>query len=183
MQKHKSHKQENNFMAWAILTLGAAGMLLFFVAIGKSLQQPGQNGSAIPSVSVQIQPDGVSVSPTVSNLIKPSQKNMSDQLQIQDITLGTGAEAKVGNTVSVHYSGTLLNGTKFDSSYDRNEPFSFTIGQGQVIKGWEQGISGMKVGGKRKLIIPASLAYGNRQVGPIPANSTLVFEVELLGVK
>jgi len=170
-------------MAWAILTLGAAGMLLFFVAIGKSLQQPGQGGNAVPSISVQAQPSGNSVNPTVSNLINPSQKIMPDQLQIQDLKIGTGAEAKSGNTVSVHYLGTLLNGTKFDSSYDRSEPFSFTLGQGRVIAGWEQGIPGMKVGGKRKLTIPSSLAYGTRQTGPIPANSTLVFEVELLEVK
>lgn len=104
-------------------------------------------------------------------------------LKIEDPTVGTGAEAVEGKAVTVHYTGTLTNGTKFDSSLDRKEPFTFTLGAGQVIKGWEQGIKGMKVGGKRKLTIPADLAYGPNAVGSIPANSTLVFEVELLDVK
>lgn len=104
-------------------------------------------------------------------------------LQIQDLVVGTGQEVKSGDTVTVNYLGTLVNGTKFDSSYDRNQPFSTQIGVGQVIKGWDEGIVGMKVGGKRKLIIPASLGYGSQPAGSIPANSTLVFEVELLSVK
>ncbi|MDO8655575.1 MAG: FKBP-type peptidyl-prolyl cis-trans isomerase [bacterium] len=105
-------------------------------------------------------------------------------LKVEDIVVGTGAEAATGSTVSVHYTGTLLNGTKFDSSLDRGQPFSFTIGAGSVIQGWEQGIPGMKVGGKRKLTIPAALGYGDRAMGnAIPANSTLVFEVDLLDVK
>lgn len=104
-------------------------------------------------------------------------------LKMEDLKVGTGAEAKTGNTVTVHYVGTLTNGTKFDSSRDRGEPFSFKLGAGNVIKGWEQGIVGMKVGGKRKLTIPPDLAYGSTGYGPIPANSTLVFEVELLKVE
>lgn len=104
-------------------------------------------------------------------------------LQSEDIVVGTGAEAKQGNTVSVHYTGVLTDGTKFDSSKDRNEPFTFLLGQGDVIKGWDQGVVGMKVGGKRKLTIPPELGYGPRAVGPIPANATLIFEVELLDVK
>jgi len=104
-------------------------------------------------------------------------------LQIQDQVVGTGAEAVVGAKISVHYVGTLLDGTKFDSSVDRGQPFEFVLGAGQVIQGWDKGFAGMKVGGKRKLVIPADLAYGARAVGPIPANSALVFEVELLGVK
>ena len=106
-------------------------------------------------------------------------------LEITDEIVGTGAEAKAGNLVAVNYIGTLTNGVKFDSSYDRNQPFSFTLGAGEVIKGWDEGVLGMQVGGKRKLVIPPSLAYGNREVGGglIPANSTLIFEVELLEVK
>src|ERR1035437_3015392 len=104
-------------------------------------------------------------------------------LQMQDLTVETGQEVKSGDTVTVNYLGTLTNGTKFDSSYDRNQPFTTQIGVGQVIKGWDEGIVGMKVGGKRKLIIPASLGYGNQSAGSIPANSTLVFEVELVSVK
>lgn len=88
-----------------------------------------------------------------------------------------------GKTVSVNYTGTLTDGTKFDSSYDRNQPFDFQLGAGQVIKGWDQGVAGMKVGGKRKLVIPPGLGYGAQANGKIPANSTLIFEVELLSVK
>lgn len=104
-------------------------------------------------------------------------------LVIQDETMGTGDVVAVGDTVTVNYVGTLENGTKFDSSLDRGQPFSFVIGQGRVIAGWEQGLIGMKVGGKRKLVIPASLGYGAQAVGPIPANSTLIFEIDLLGTK
>lgn len=106
-----------------------------------------------------------------------------DNLKIEDIVIGTGAEAKSGKKISVHYKGMLKNGTKFDSSYDRGKPFVFNLGAGEVIAGWDQGIVGMKVGGKRKLTIPPSLAYGNRDLGTIPPNSTLIFEVELLEVK
>jgi FKBP-type peptidyl-prolyl cis-trans isomerase FkpA len=104
-------------------------------------------------------------------------------LIIQDETVGTGAVAENGDVLTVNYVGTLTDGTKFDSSIDRGTPFQFTLGAGQVIQGWEQGFVGMKVGGKRKLIIPPSLAYGANQVGPIPPNSTLIFEVELLKVQ
>jgi FKBP-type peptidyl-prolyl cis-trans isomerase len=105
-------------------------------------------------------------------------------LEVQEMKPGTGAEAKSGQKVHVHYTGWLTNGKKFDSSVDRGQPFSFTLGAGQVIKGWDQGVAGMKVGGKRKLTIPPELAYGSKGVGGglIPPNSTLVFEVELLKV-
>ena len=103
-------------------------------------------------------------------------------LKKEDLTVGTGDEAKPGAKVKVHYTGWLTNGTKFDSSVDRHEPFEFKLGAGMVIKGWDEGVKGMKVGGKRKLTIPSDMAYGAQGAGPIPPNSTLVFEVELLGV-
>lgn len=107
----------------------------------------------------------------------------SRELKIEDTTVGTGIEAKTGDLVSVHYTGTLEDGTKFDSSVDRNEPFETPIGQGAVIKGWDQGIPGMKVGGKRRLTIPPHLGYGSQPNGAIPPNSTLIFDVELIEVK
>jgi FKBP-type peptidyl-prolyl cis-trans isomerase FkpA len=103
-------------------------------------------------------------------------------LQYEDITVGSGATATAGNLVSVHYTGWLTDGQKFDSSKDRNETFEFLLGGGQVIKGWDEGVQGMQVGGVRKLTIPASLGYGARGAGGvIPPNATLVFEVEFLG--
>lgn len=119
----------------------------------------------------------------VAVLIFSGASLFADELLIQDTKQGLGREAIRGNTVVVHYTGKLTNGKVFDSSVDRGEPFSFVLGQGQVIQGWERGILGMKEGGKRKLTIPPNLGYGARPVGPIPANSTLIFDVELLKVK
>ncbi len=113
-----------------------------------------------------------------------SWKKTASGLEIQELKVGEGAEAKSGKTVDVHYTGWLLDGTKFDSSVDRGKPFSFHLGAGEVIRGWDEGVAGMKVGGKRKLRIPADLGYGARGAGGvIPANATLLFDVELLGVR
>ena len=108
---------------------------------------------------------------------------LMSELQTEVLTTGEGAEAKNGDIVSVHYTGTFENGSKFDSSVDRGEPFSFQLGAGMVIKGWDMGVAGMKIGEKRKLTIPYDLAYGESGYGPIPAKATLIFEVELLGIK
>jgi FKBP-type peptidyl-prolyl cis-trans isomerase FkpA len=111
------------------------------------------------------------------------QTTTSSGLKYEDIEAGTGATAKSGQKAKVHYTGWLKNGRKFDSSKDRNDPFEFTLGAGQVIKGWDEGVAGMKVGGKRRLTIPADLAYGARGAGGvIPPNAELTFEVELIGV-
>lgn len=105
------------------------------------------------------------------------------ELQVEDLVEGTGAEAKSGDNVTVHYTGWLTDGTKFDSSVDSGQPFQFPLGAGRVIPGWDQGVEGMKVGGKRKLTIPPSLGYGEQGAGGvIPPNATLVFEVELISV-
>ena len=104
-------------------------------------------------------------------------------LEIEDQIVGDGAEAAAGQTVEVHYTGWLTDGTKFDSSHDRNQTFSFKLGAGQVIAGWDQGVAGMKIGGSRKLTIPADMGYGERGAGGvIPPNATLVFKVELIGL-
>ena len=108
----------------------------------------------------------------------------ADGLQYWDIKAGTGDTAKSGQTVTVHYTGWLTDGKKFDSSVDRGQPFQFHLGAGEVIKGWDEGVAGMKVGGKRQLRIPPELGYGSRGAGgAIPPNATLIFDVELLGVK
>src|SRR3989338_4214354 len=107
----------------------------------------------------------------------------SGSLVITDILVGSGKEATAGSNITVNYVGTFADGTKFDSSYDRGEPFPFTLGAGGVIQGWDLGLIGMKVGGKRHLVIPPELGYGPNDYGPIPGNSTLIFDVELLAVE
>ena len=147
------------------LTLGVVGGILFITFLSRT-GQPQED-----------------TMPANQNQQSQEQKEPGD-LQIEDLVVGTGAEAQIGNLLSVHYKGTLLNGTMFDSSYNRGTPFQFPLGMGRVIQGWDQGVKGMKVGGKRKLVIPSDLAYGAAGVpGAIPPNSTLVFEVELLDVK
>lgn len=114
---------------------------------------------------------------------EPETISLPSGLQYQDLKSGDGAVAKSGQSVTVNYIGVLTDGTKFDSSIDAGRPFTFSLGAGQVIKGWDEGVAGMKIGGRRILIIPANLAYGAQSVGSIPANSTLIFQVDLLDVK
>lgn len=112
----------------------------------------------------------------------PPNSSSTKQLTWQDIIVGQGEETTAGDSVRVDYVGILENGEEFDSSINRGKPFEFTLGAGQVIKGWDQGVEGMKVGGKRKLTIPPELGYGSQPTGKIPANSTLIFEVNLLAI-
>ena len=120
---------------------------------------------------------------TTRGILSMSSRTSASGLQIEDVTVGDGAEAKSGAQVRVHYTGWLTDGKKFDSSKDRGQPFGFRLGGGQVIRGWDEGVEGMKVGGVRKLTIPPDLGYGARGAGGvIPPGATLLFEVELLGV-
>lgn len=115
--------------------------------------------------------------------VRGGERTSPSIFMIDDIALGTGEEAVRGKRVTVHYTGTFQDGRKFDSSLDRGVPFTFTLGAGEVISGWDEGVKGMKVGGKRKLTVPPDLGYGPNDYGPIPGNSTLIFEIELLKVE
>lgn len=142
--------------------------------------------AALLFINQQTQPKKIIAIPSPTPLSNTQTKEVMDvdQLIIEDIATGSGREVKLGDTVVMHYTGTLMDGTKFDSSVDRNEPFETQIGVGQVIEGWDQGIPGMKTGGKRKLTIPSSLGYGSRGAGGvIPPNAGLIFEVELIEIK
>lgn len=153
-----------NYLIIGSLLILIVGLILFLVGNRKSnIETP------LPSLSTT----------TPSATIIPV-----TEFKSEDLVIGTGAEAVSGKTVTVNYLGTLQNGTKFDSSYDHGTPFTFHLGAGEVIKGWDQGVAGMKVGGKRRLTIPSELGYGPAGAGSaIPPNATLIFEVELLKVE
>ena len=143
----------------------------------KSTSEP-----SVPASPAAIQQPSTSVSAAGSTVA--AVRTLPDGLKIEDVKVGTGAEAVAGKGVTVHYTGTLTDGKKFDSSLDHGQPFSFPLGAGRVIKGWDEGVAGMKVGGKRKLTIPPELGYGAAGAGAvIPANATLLFDVELLSVQ
>ncbi len=164
-----------------VIAIVAVGVWLFMRKGNDTAGLYDASPSATPTADAS-----ASVSPVVSATPAGEVIKTASGLQYQDQVIGTGAVAQAGQTVSVQYTGTLADGKKFDSSYDHGtEPFSFQLGAGQVIKGWDEGVAGMKVGGKRVLVIPASLGYGSQNVGNglIPPNSTLIFEVELVGVK
>ena len=120
---------------------------------------------------------------TPQTIANPRAVTTPSGLEYTDLAVGTGPWPKKGQTVVVHYTGRLTDGTKFDSSYDSYEPAKFVIGIRQVIKGWDEGLATMQVGGKRRLVVPPALGYGSKSTGKIPPNSTLVFEIELLGIE
>lgn len=138
-------------------------------------------GDATPTPGVSGDPDSLTYAPALAVDLKAMTKRPSG-LYVQDVRPGTGPVADSMATVQVHYTGWLADGTKFDSSVDRKEAFTFTLGIGQVIPAWDEGVRGMRVGGKRRLVTPPILAYGNTRTGPIPPSATLVFDVELLGI-
>lgn len=170
----------------AALALSAVG---FFMTYQGPKTKPPQDESALPpeqqdAVNQAAQDkDNTAILGNNSNTNMQSKQLDPTKLNIEDEKIGGGDEVKASDKVTVNYTGWLVDGTKFDSSYDRNQPFSFTVGAGQVIQGWDQGLLGMKVGGKRKLIIPAALGYGASGVpGAIPPNAILIFEIELIKI-
>ena len=171
-----------------------AGVSIAFMAVALYLIQVETNLAIAPVASQQataienssvIVGDGADVVGERTAALTEAVDNNGNvkTMVIDDIKIGTGAEVKNGDTVSVHYVGTLQDGTEFDNSNKRGAPFEFTVGGGQVIKGWEEGLVGMKVGGQRILVIPPDKAYGENGIGPIPPNATLVFAIELLEIK
>lgn len=164
--------------AGIVVVAGIIGTAWVLGAQPTTQQTAGANASNVDIKEIPL--DATTTPINVTPPIMPSA-----DLKIQDTQVGTGAEATVGDTVKVLYTGTLPDGTVFDSTSNRNnEPFSFTLGQGRVIAGWEQGVTGMKVGGKRRLVIPPKLGYGERGFPPvIPSNATLTFDIELLGIE
>lgn len=167
------------FIVLIVIIIGAAG--IYFIINNK--QDMANSNINLQSSDQKAQAQTPTATPTVVPTIISSQ-TLSDGLIIEEEKIGTGSAVKSGDTIIINYIGSLLNGQKFDSSYDRGKPFETQIGVGHVIKGWDEGVIGMMLGGKRRLTIPASLGYGEQGVpGAIPPNSTLIFELELLQVK
>ena len=178
----EEEKQDNVSQSKIMIILGVIAFgvfaLVFFGNFGTPKKQEVEvSGLKTKQEETQTQPETIET--------EEEDENMTvEELLIEDIVIGKGKEAVAGAQITVNYAGTLTDGTKFDSSYDRDEPFVFLFGVGQVIPGWDKGLVGMKVGGKRKLTIPSDLAYGEDGAGGvIPPGATLIFEVELLDVE
>ena len=164
----------------ALLRRARRALPAALLALGTSAAVTGC-GDTTPTPGVSGDPDSLTYAASLGVNLKAMEKRPSG-LYVQDLKPGTGAVADSMSTVQVHYTGWLADGTKFDSSVDRKEPFPFTLGIGQVIPAWDEGVRGMRVGGTRRLVTPPILAYGNTRSGPIPASATLIFDVELLGI-
>jgi hypothetical protein len=181
--------------AFAMLLIVATGWLVFQREQSNADKTAASIGIAVGSVTPTPTPDvgdlalGYKAGASPSSVPNPSAtpgpvQTLEGGMKVQDVVVGTGDEAKTGMAVAVNYTGTLEDGTKFDSSYDRNQPFQFVLGTGMVIKGWDVGIVGMRVGGKRRLAIPPEMGYGAKGSGSkIPPNAALYFDVELLAVQ
>lgn len=164
---------------WIAVAVGLAVTIVFFVGIGPARSLfISSSESAVLSENTD-----ASQQETPVQISESQFSRTTSGVLYQDSVVGAGAEATAGKNVTVHYIGALTDGQVFDSSRSRNLPFTFALGSGQVIKGWEEGVAGMKVGGTRILVIPPELGYGANGIGPIPPNATLIFEVELLGVE
>ena len=165
------------------LTLAAVALIALAGCQDKnaSTQSSAATASAKATTGAPAETTGANMSATPAGAA--AEVTTPSGLKYQDLVMGDGATAESGKRVSVHYTGWLTDNSKFDSSVDRGQPFEFVLGQGQVIRGWDEGVQGMKVHGKRRLTIPSDLGYGPRGQGPIPPNATLIFEVQLLDVK
>lgn len=178
-QNNDFSENKMNLVAVAFAVLLVAGGFFFFTRMSGNSSQSMSYTNPTPASTIES-----SVGADSTGVPLTAKTTMDNKLAIEDQKVGTGDEATAGKKITVNYNGTLTDGTKFDSSYDHGTPFSFVLGSGQVIQGWDQGFSGMKVGGKRKLTIPPSMGYGDRGVpGAIPGGATLIFEVELLKVE
>ncbi len=169
------------------VSIACMAVALYLIQVETNLAispQPSQSATLVESGAI-IVGNGQDVTSERTAALEEAVDNSGNvkNMVIDDIKIGEGAEVKNDDTVSVHYIGTLQDGTEFDNSNKRGTPFEFTVGDGQVIKGWEEGLVGMKVGGQRILVIPPEKAYGSNGIGPIPGNATLVFAIELLEVK
>lgn len=169
-----------------LISLGVMVVCCAVIVVAQMTNRSEAIASPLPTTEpIAIVAEAADVKPVAAPTTSTEEKKTvttDSGLQYTDLVEGTGDSPKSGQKVTVHYTGTLEDGTKFDSSRDRGQPFDFKIGVGQVIKGWDEGVSTMKVGGRRQLIIPPELGYGSRGIGPIPPNATLIFDVELLKI-
>lgn len=169
------------FASVALMALALVLVRVEGVVVSETLTADDQLASVVAVTDSNTLNDQTSLRDAIAGSVDSS--GNVQKLIIDDIRLGSGAAVAIGDIITVDYVGTLPNGQEFDNSYTRGEPFTFEVGAGRVIAGWEQGVVGMQVGGQRIIVIPPDQAYGNKVVGPIPANATLVFAIELVSIK